>query len=65
MKNGFWSYRGHKTAAAIVLDFGKGNFGYGGGDADRVLQCRCWRRWGTVEENELRNSEAVDKGLPE
>ena len=30
-KKGFWSYIGHKTAAAIVSYFGKGGFGCGGG----------------------------------
>ena len=37
-KTGFWSYRGHKTAAAILLDFGKGGFGCNGRDEAKALQ---------------------------
>ena len=37
-KTGFCSYSGHKTAAAIVLDFGKGGFGCNGRDAATALQ---------------------------
>ena len=37
-RNGFWGYSGHKTAAAIVSDFGKGIFGCGRGGAAMALQ---------------------------
>ena len=39
IKTGFLSHSGHKTAAAIVSDCGRGNFGCIGGDADMVLRC--------------------------
>ena len=38
-KNGFWSYSGHKTVAAIMSDFGTGVFGCDRGDAAMLLQC--------------------------
>ena len=31
VNTGFSSHSGHKTAAAILSDFGRGGFGYGGG----------------------------------
>ena len=45
-----------------MLDFDKGGFGCGrGGVWDKALRCGKWRWWGTAEEEELRDSEAVDK----
>ena len=38
-KTRFCSYSDHKTAAAIVSDFGKDSFGCGGGDAATALLC--------------------------
>ena len=38
-KNGFWNYSGHKTAAAIVSDLGRGGFGCERGYADTKLIC--------------------------
>ena len=60
-KNGFSSHSGHKTSATIVSDFGRGGFGCGGGDGATSLRCQWWRRWGLAEENELKDSEAVEK----
>ena len=58
---GFSNLSGHKTAVVIVSDLGWGCFGCGGGDAATVLQFLFCRRWGSVEEDKLRDSEAVEK----
>ena len=58
---GFLINSGHKIAALIVSDFGRGGFRCGGGDAATALRCRQCRRWGTVEEYELMDSEAIEK----
>ena len=37
-KTGVLSHSGHKIAAVIVLDFGKGGFDCDGGDGDMALR---------------------------
>ena len=59
-KTGFSFHSGHKTAVAIVSDFGRGGFGCGGGDGATALRCQWWRQWGLTEEDELRDSELVE-----
>ena len=61
-KNGFFSDSGHKTAATIVLDFGSGGFVCDGGEgAVTALRCLWGRRWGLAEDEDLMDSEAVEK----
>ena len=59
-KTGFSIHSGHKVAAAFVSDFGWGSFGCGRGDAATELLCKWWRRWGSAEEDELRDLEVVE-----
>ena len=60
-KPGFLSHSGHKTAAAIVLDFGRGGFGCGRGDGDTALRLKWWGWWGLEEEEKLMDSEVTVK----
>ena len=53
--------RDHKTAAAIVSDFGRGGFRCGRGGADAALRCLRWRQWVTVEEDNMKDYKAVVK----
>ena len=42
-------------------NFWRGGFGCGRGDGATALRCQWWRRWGSAEEDEFRDSEAVEK----
>ena len=50
-----------KNIGAFVSDFGWCGFGCGGEDAATALRCELWRRWGSAEEDEFRDSEVVEK----
>ena len=61
LKNGFLSHSFHKTAAAIVSDFGRGGLGCDVEGGATSLRCQWWRQWGSAEKDELRESEVVEK----
>ena len=44
-----------------MSDFGRGGFGCGRGGGATALPCKWWRRWGSAEEDKLRDSEVVEK----
>ena len=44
-----------------MSDFWRGGFGCSRGDGATALRCQWWRRWGSAEEDELRDLEAVEK----
>ena len=54
-KPGFSNHGSHKTAAAVVSDFGRGCFCCGGGDGDTLLRCQWWRRWGSKRSTSWEN----------
>ena len=60
-KKGFLSHRGHKTAVAVVSDFGSGCFDCSGVNGAMALRCQWWGSCVSEEEEELRDLEVVEK----
>ena len=56
---------GHKIAAVTVKDSEKGGFdcdsrGVRGGGGAVMLQYQLWRRWGSMDKDDVRDSEATE-----